>query len=79
MALDPRLRTRRRWAKLSFFTLISTIPACMIIAFFCEKAEVDKLASLAFIISPAIAGLVWVVHEYFEHCLQYDSSKEENK
>lgn len=48
---------------------------CVGIAILCDKAEVDKLASLAFIVSPAIAGLVWIVHEYFEHCLQYDKAK----
>ena len=77
MALDHRLRTRRTWAKMSFFTLIGTIPACLIIAFACDKAQVDKLASLAFIVSPAIAGLVWVVHQYFEHCLRYDKEEED--
>lgn len=77
--LDPRLATRRRWAKMSFGVLISTVPVCFLLAYISDKQDIEKLSDLAFIISPALAGLVWIVHEYFKHCFDMDVRKEDKE
>lgn len=77
VVLDPRLKTRRQWAKLSFLTLICTIPSCVLLSFIGNEEQIARLASLAFIIVPVIAGLVWIVHEYFRHCMMYDHREED--
>ena len=66
MALDPKFKVRRRWAAISFYTVIAIVAATYAIVVLGDDQTSKNLREAGIIIAPIVVCLIANVSHYMK-------------